>query len=141
MDKIEEILIAPCGMNCSYCSAYLNYKYGQKGKLRGKCSGCLPSDKHCAFLKQRCELLKNKKIRFCFECNNFPCEQLLKLDRRYRKKHWLVSFSGNNRRIQEVGLGQFIKEQNKKWSCRKCKGPVSIQERECYQCGDIINQI
>jgi len=132
--SLGENLIAPCGMDCSHCTAFLNYKYSQKGRLRGKCEGCRPRDKKCAFLKQRCDLLKNKKVQFCYECKDFPCEQLLKLDKRYEKKGWDVSFSGNNKRIKKVGLKQFIKEQKKKFECPKCGGPVSIHEGICYKC-------
>lgn len=141
MPKQDEILVAPCGMNCAYCAAYLNYKYGGKPDelhgSRGGCSGCRPRDKSCAFLKKKCDLLRKKKIQFCYECKDFPCEQLLKLDSRYEKKGWDVSFSGNNKRIKEIGLDAFIKEQKKKWSCPKCSGPISIHEKKCYKCGEI----
>jgi len=117
MNKIDDTLIAPCGMNCAHCTLYLNYKYSGKPDelhgLKGGCSGCRPRDKKCAFVKQKCELLRKKKIQFCYECKNFPCEQILKLDKRYEKKGWDVSFSGNNRRIKKIGLKKFIKEQEK----------------------------
>jgi competence CoiA-like predicted nuclease len=86
-------------------------------------------------LKQRCELLKNKKVQFCYECSDFPCENLQKLDKRYEKKGWDVSFSDNNRRIKEIGLEKFIKEQEEKWTCPVCKGPISVHGGQCINCG------
>ncbi|NIM46551.1 MAG: DUF3795 domain-containing protein [Candidatus Aenigmarchaeota archaeon] len=138
--KFDKNLVAPCGINCAYCLAYLNYsKSPDKNdvfKFKGKyCSGCIPRDKHCGFLKQRCFNLKNKKVRFCYECAKFPCENLQKLDKRYEKKGWNNSFSGNNKRIKEVGIERFIEEQNKKFRCPKCSGPIYIQGGKCYDCG------
>lgn len=99
-----------------------------------QCKGCRPRNKQCAFLKKRCNLLKNKKIEFCFECQDFPCKNLLKLDERYKKRGWDVSFSGNNRRIKEVGLVKFIEEQEKKFQCPKCGGTISVHDNKCYDC-------
>lgn len=136
---MDNDLIAPCGMDCRHCQAFLNYRVANKPDelhgIKGGCSGCRPRDKKCAFLKQRCELLRKKKIDFCYECPDFPCENLKKLDQRYEKKGWDVSFSGNNQRIKEIGLEKFIKEQDKKWTCKECGGPISIHEKKCYDCG------
>ena len=133
--KFDQELIAPCGMNCGVCVGYLNFIHDvRKDKYKGQCQGCRPRDKHCTFLKQRCDLLKNKKVKFCFECKNFPCEQLLKLDKRYKKKGWDVSFSGNNKRIKEAGLKKFIEEQEKKFQCPKCGGTICIHTKICYDC-------
>jgi hypothetical protein len=136
---INKDLIAPCGMNCAHCQLYLNYRYRNEKPelhgLKGGCQGCRPRDKRCGFLKQRCELLKNKKVQFCYECSDFPCENLQKLDKRYEKKGWDVSFSDNNRRIKEIGLEKFIKEQEEKWTCPVCKGPISVHGGQCINCG------
>jgi uncharacterized protein YajQ (UPF0234 family) len=82
-------------------------------------------------------LLKNKKVKFCFECKNFPCQRLQKLDKRYEKKDWDMSFSGNNKSIKKVGLNKFIKEQEKKWKCQICGGTICVHMKKCYDC-DLI---
>lgn len=75
---MQALLVAPCGMNCGICSAFL-------GEQKTPCPGCLPRDKQCAFLKKKCKKIGNQEIRFCFECNIFPCENLQKLDKNYKK--------------------------------------------------------
>ncbi len=133
--KFDQELIASCGMNCGVCVAYLNFSHGtKKGKYKVQCKGCRPRDKHCAFFKQRCNLLKNKKVEFCFECKDFPCKQLLKFDEKYKKRGWDVSFSENNKRIKKVGLKKFIKEQENKFQCSKCGGTISVHDNKCYDC-------
>jgi hypothetical protein len=53
-------LIAPCGMNCGVCKAYLAYSRGvpyQKGHV-SHCQGCLVRNKNCAFIKRAAKKLE-----------------------------------------------------------------------------------
>mgnify|MGYP006273378151 FL=1 len=78
-------LIAPCGMNCEICVGYFGYTMtGKRRKMA--CIGCRPKDKSCAFLKKYCEKLTQKEVEFCFECDEFPCNHIEKLDATYQKK-------------------------------------------------------
>ena len=131
MNKTDIDLLAPCGMDCAHCAAYLNLAYGKKRQ----CAGCLPRNKKCAFLKGRCKKLWNKEIRFCFECEGFPCDQLLKLEKRYQKRGWPNSFVENLKEIKEIGAEKFVLEQERRFRCPKCGGPSSIHSGTCYQCG------
>jgi hypothetical protein len=83
---MREELIAPCGMDCNVCSGYLALQHTvrDKGVRMAYCKGCRPRDKKCAFLRKRCELLLNNKVEFCYECEEFPCENLKHIDKRYR---------------------------------------------------------
>jgi hypothetical protein len=82
---MEEVLIAPCGMNCAICSSYLSMKNDLKraGIMKTYCTGCRSRGKICAFMKKRCELLGNGKVQYCYQCANFPCRNLMHLDKRY----------------------------------------------------------
>lgn len=46
---MKEILIAPCGMNCSLCARYLAMQNDLKNKGLNKkyCPGCRPRGKNC----------------------------------------------------------------------------------------------
>ena len=79
---MNEELIAPCGMNCGICSGYLAYKHAlkSKGVKMPNCIGYRPRDKKCFFLKKRCDLLLSGQIRYCYECQGFPCDRLRHLD-------------------------------------------------------------
>ena len=79
-------LIAPCGMNCGACSAYLAFKFDVKkeGVRMPYCIGCRPREKNCTFLMKKCDHLLSKKVNYCYECKDFPCGRLKRIDRRYR---------------------------------------------------------
>jgi competence CoiA-like predicted nuclease len=74
-------------------------------------------------------------VDFCYQCPDFPCEQIKKLNNRYEKRGYGMNFTENNLRIKEIGLKKFKEEQNKKYSCPECGGEVSIHEKICYVCG------
>ncbi len=71
---MRENLVAPCGMNCAVCAAYLALKYEvrSKGINMAYCTGCRPRDMQCAFLKKHCEPLLTGKVQYCYECPDFP---------------------------------------------------------------------
>ena len=134
--KINIDLTGPCGFYCESCRHYLARSEGllkQKGLKQG-CEGCRARDKNCAFIKRDCQSLRKKEIEFCFECDDFPCENLERLDNRYRTRHE-VSLIGNLKRIKKVGVAQWIEEQKQNFKCPKCQGKMSIHDNECYNCG------
>lgn len=140
MEKLDTELIAPCGINCAICSAYLAYKNNIPNKKIHNCRGCRARNKQCAFLKKRCKdglkLLKGE-VDFCFECNCYPCDRLEHLDERYRKKYGM-SMIENLNEIKKTGLINFIKNQ-KKYECQKCGNLISIHNKKCFVCDQIIS--
>ena len=106
---MEEVLIAPCGMNCSICSGYLALKNDvkSKGVRMPYCAGCRPRNKQCAFLKKRCEALLNGQVKYCFECNRYPCERLRHIDKRYFLSRFRMSMIENLEYIKEHGMEKF----------------------------------
>ena len=107
-------LIAPCGMNCRLCVGFFGYTISG-GKRKKRCIGCRQSDKNCAFIKKRCKRLTKKEINYCYECKDFPCEQLEKLDKSYRKR-FEMSMIDNLKNIRDNGMENFLKQQEEKYS-------------------------
>jgi len=123
-------LIAPCGMNCGVCMAYLQEK--------NKCPGCRGSndDKPITRLKckiKTCEALKNGKTKFCFKCINFPCDNLKHLEKRYKTKY-NTSLIENLKSIENFGVKTFLLNEKYKWTCIKCGGTICIHKGYCYNC-------
>jgi hypothetical protein len=120
-------LIAPCGMNCAICRSYLLLK----------CSSCRIRNKKCAFVKKHCadqlKLLKGE-VKYCFECQCFPCEALRKLDERYRQRY-RMSMIDNLKMIQKKGIRQFILIQNHRYQCPECGRMISVHDQKCLYCG------
>ncbi|MBI4334624.1 MAG: DUF3795 domain-containing protein [Chloroflexi bacterium] len=133
---MEEKLIAPCGMNCAICSAYLAYTH--KVKARGirmaYCAGCRPRDKQCAFLKKNCQLLLDRRITYCYECQDFPCERLRRIDHRYRT-FFRMSMIENLERIMEDGIKEFLHSEEEKWRCPQCGQVICCHNGICFGCG------
>jgi len=133
--RLTQELIAPCGMNCGVCMRYLATTRGlYKNKRTAGCTGCLPRNRKCSRIKGSCKLLRENKIRFCFECSDFPCEKLKTLNRRYTTRY-STSLIDNLRDIQTKGLDGWLREEEIKWKCANCGGTVSIHDRKCYDCG------
>ena len=128
-------LIAPCGMNCALCSSYLalRNKLKSKGVKMPYCTGCRARNKQCAFLKKSCTLLLKTEVDFCFECPDFPCDRLKKLDERY-KSRYKMSMIDNLRFIKQDGMRKFLEAQEKTWKCPSCNGLVSCHNGLCFNC-------
>lgn len=134
-------LAAPCGMYCGTCRHYLARSKGllKERGLKHGCEGCRIKDKNCAWIKKDCVSLRKKEIDFCFECKEFPCMNLKKLDQRY-SCNYKVSLVGNLLRIKKIGAKQWLKEQANKWRCPECGGNLCVHDGECYECGYKIKQ-
>jgi len=132
---MEEVHIAPCGMNCSVCIAY-QFQQNELNKLgfkRAYCLGCITRGENCKHMKDSCELLKEGKVRFCYECDSFPCKRLKSLDKRYRSKYHL-SMIDNLKLIQEMGMDAFLEKEKIKWSCPKCGSYICCHNGLCLNC-------
>jgi hypothetical protein len=124
-------LIAPCGMNCGICPAYLREK--------NKCTGCRGSDdnKSISLLRckiRTCEVFKDSKVKFCFGCENIPCDRLKHLEKRYRTKY-SMSMVENLKNIENLGVRKFLESEKARWSCIKCGGTVCVHDKKCSSCG------
>ena len=144
-EKFTPELIAPCGMNCRICVAFFGYTMNGK-KRKHQCSGCRPRGwvRHingpktlnrtkCAFIKKHCEKLATKQIEYCFECIDFPCENLKNLDKRYRDKYGMSAIE-NLKYIQKKGINQFLKNEQERWKCPTCSGVICVHNKKCYTC-------
>jgi len=128
---MNEGLIAPCGMNCGICMAYLREK--------NKCPGCNSEDKdkpascrECII--KNCQTINNNVSGFCHECPDYPCRRLKQLDKRYRTKY-RMSMVENGEYIRVNGMEKFLEKENEKWKCPECGGVISCHNGICYGCG------
>lgn len=131
--NMDKEMIAPCGMNCSLCVSYFGYTMTSKERKKGRCPGCRPRDKGCSFLKRYCEKLSNETVEFCFECDDFPCDHLKKLDDHYRERYDM-SMIENLKSIQNNGMKYFLKIQEEKYRCPECGGAICVHTEVCYNC-------
>ena len=125
-------LIAPCGMNCGICRAFLREK--------NRCPGCRLFNKDEPVSISRCRIkncatFKTGKSRFCFECAEFPCDRLKHLDKRYRTQYHM-SMIENLEDIKRIGIRKFVKNEQARWTCATCGGTVCVHKGSCHGCGE-----
>lgn len=132
---MNESLIAPCGMNCALCSRYLAFKNDLKAKgiNHTYCMGCRQQNIICSCIKKKCSLIYKDEIDYCYECNEYPCKAVNKLDKRYRK-FYRMSEIDNLNFIKEYGMQKFLKQQEKKWECKKFGDLICCHYGICYNC-------
>ncbi len=122
--------IAPCGMNCGTCIAYIREK--------NKCPGCRIYSADKAISIQRCIIpkcvyLNMTTSKFCYDCEKYPCRRLKQLDKRYRTKY-NTSFLDNLRMIKEKGIGHFLVFESKRRTCPNCGSVLSVHRDYCLAC-------
>ncbi len=138
MKTTDTSLIAPCGMNCSLCLGYQREK--------NHCNGCR-NEKNIKYktkgsancVIKNCELLKDTKSGFCFDCIKYPCTRLKQLDKRYRTKYGM-SMLENQEYIKENGLKKFVKKEDMKWKCDDCGKLICVHRKCCLNCKNKNNE-
>ena len=100
--------ISICGLNCAKCEIFLN---NQCSKCRG------PLDKHwspdCEFI----ECINQKKLKYCYECEYFPCKKIKKFENDEYPHHRQTI--NNLTKMKEIGIEAFIKDQKRAVFCPK----------------------
>lgn len=82
-------LSAPCGLFCGNCPLYkaerdLEFRktLAQKMKVspeEARCPGCRPASGNVPPIQGKCQTYicaDSKKVDFCYQCDDFPCDKL-----------------------------------------------------------------
>lgn len=119
---MEKELIAPCGINCGICLHYL--------RAENKCPGCFSGRKvNGRCIKCGIRLCKKRHGEYCFECDQFPCERIKRLDKRYRERYGMSEID-NLETIKSKGLEYFLKQEEKKWV--NSEGTLCVHDKKRY---------
>lgn len=120
---MKKELIAPCGMNCGVCLHFL--------RSENKCQGCFTGRKvNQRPIKCGIRLCKKRQGEYCFECSDFPCERLERLDKRYREKYGMSEIE-NLQVIREKGVDYFIGQEEKRWV--SAEGTYCVHDKNRYK--------
>ena len=127
-EKIDTVMFAPCGMSCLVC-----YKHCYHKK---PCAGCLNSDmgkpEHCRKCKIK-DCIKGKGLSYCFECPDYPCKLIKKLEKSYNKRSQ-ANLMEKSEIDRQHRLEKIMEQQKEKYTVPKCGGIISIHDRECSEC-------
>jgi hypothetical protein len=134
--KFKKSHIAPCGINCGTCIAYLRDK--------NKCPGCLVSSEdktktryYCKI--KNCEQLQKTNSGYCYECSDFPCQKIKHIDKRYRLRYH-TSLIANLVSIKETGMKNYLENEISRWACPRCGSVTSIHKENCIRCNLYLNK-
>jgi hypothetical protein len=122
--EISEHLIAPCGMNCAICKAHL--------RQRNPCHGCGETGNNNPPTRLYCRLrICDKRTgNFCYECAEFPCDRLRRLDLRYRTRYGMSQIE-NLEFMRKHGMNKFLKNEAERWISEK--GLFCVHDRAYYE--------
>lgn len=121
--------VAPCGLICDICNGFQRKK--------NRCTGCAGDFKptHCA----KCSILNCPEKQGCpgkpcDSCCKYPCKRLKNLEKRYSLKYG-ESLMENFRRIETLGLNEFLQEAEAEWTCPSCGALLCVHRADCLSCG------
>lgn len=114
-------MTAVCGIYCGSCECHTSkdnpelLNYLVSAGINAKhlpCTGCRKGEGDCPVIGGACETYlcaKQKKVDFCYECDEYPCSRLIPAaDRAERIPHNLKVF--NLAYIEHQGLEKFASE-------------------------------
>ena len=140
-DSKNENLVAPCGLYCGACSAYLTTQEIRVGTGKAKagigmqCDGCLGGGRTPAHVPKcairECSEAKTKSRR-CSECADFPCSRITDFNNDGMQHHSEVLT--NLRQLRTMGIKDWTKYEEDRWSCPKCRTKLSWYDVECPEC-------
>ena len=143
----NENLVAPCGLYCGACSAYLAAREGNEQRFAAgsgskkpatgsmQCDGCLGGGQLAAHASQcairECAIAKSKTRR-CSECPDFPCDRITNFNNSGFLHHSEVL--DNLRKLQAMGIKDWTNHEIDRWRCSKCPTMLSWYDAECPSC-------
>jgi len=128
--SMKSSLLAPCGINCGVCIAYL--------RETNKCLGCRTKTITKPITRAQCKIkncnqLNKNNLKFCFKCKEFPCERMKQMDKRYRTKYNMSTID-NLKNIKEIGIKEYVKNEKIRWTCPQCGETICVHRGYCYTC-------
>lgn len=150
--ELNSDLLSPCGLYCGVCGMYYatrdnNQKFLEKlvGVYQGKipwldreitaadleCKGCL-SDKVSVFCRD-CfikECAKEKKLKGCHQCDDYPCEYIEKFPLEVGKK--VIERAVPFRR--EHGDKEWVVQEETRYLCPDCGHQIFRGAKRCNKC-------
>jgi len=126
------LLAAPRGLYCGECLGF----------QRGTYEGCRSGKGECLKYRGICKIFKcclnERKLDFCYQCTEFPCKKFREF---FETKEWYNEVTGNLRRMKEIGLNKWLKEQENRVkilkNCAKSKGIFHCSECKEQPCNKL----
>ncbi len=137
-----------CGLYCGSCETFRAWKEKDAALLMKeaaesgrpiediRCDGCKSAE--VIFWCSRCrikECAEGKGLEFCFECRDFPCGVLLEFEGSAEHHEGVIQ---ELKRIREVGVDDWLREQDRRWRCPHCRDRITYYDERCRHCGLVL---
>ena len=125
-------LVAPCGLYCGECTAFLN----------GECGGCRSNEGLSKNYRKYCKIYacsSSKNLKICLECKEFPCKffDFFRAER-LEESSWFLDVWGNMKQVKVLGLTKFLKSKadwlRKRKECAEKNGIRYCDECDQWPC-------
>jgi hypothetical protein len=129
-EAISENMIAACGINCFAC-------YARFPKRKEPCPGCrAQTETHIRKSCQTCEIRRcanERALRFCAECEDFPCAKLKPVHKRYMSIHKIDLAQNGRDAVRDMTA--YLSQQKTRYTCKHCGGIINMHYNVCSDCG------
>lgn len=138
-----------CGIYCGACFTYRAYADQDQTLIQRvidlgtpmesiQCKGCTsgvtpPQCAKCSFR----DCAYQKGISCCFECRDMPCKALIELNGERARKDNLPHLTlclPNLETLKKIGVQNWLKQQEERWSCRTCGKKLHWYSDTCPKC-------
>jgi len=135
-----------CGLYCGACDALQANKTGnlkitaEKWKMNPAditCHGCKSSV--ISIYCRDCDIRKcaqEMKVEFCYECKKFPCKRIVAFNNDPHPHHSIVLKNLNT--IKVKGKKAWLRREDRRWRCKKCRMRFSWYSKKCTKCGSLV---
>jgi hypothetical protein len=124
--------VAPCGLYCEECTAFLDKE----------CGGCRSNEGLSKEYRKYCKIYgcaSSKNLKVCLECQGFPCKTFAFFKaERLEASSWFLDIWNNMKQIEKTGLTNFLRKKtnwlNKRKKCAEERGIKYCDECEMWPC-------
>jgi hypothetical protein len=146
---LDERLAGVCGIYCGACMIYRAYKDQDQALIQYLVGLGVPKETiHCegctsGIVPQQCakcgfkDCAAQKGIAFCSDCKDLPCKSFIELSEERAKKDNLPHLRlcpGSLDVLKQVGVQEWLKQQDKRWSCESCGRRLHWYTEKCPSC-------
>lgn len=137
-------LLGICGVYCGACETYRAYNDKDKALFEWEIKAGMPADeiycrgcgsdlvnKWCSKCQFR-TCARRHCVKFCFECKDFPCKKLVDFSK--TRPHRTLGLK-NLQQLRQMTIDEWLKQQEKRWACPKCRKKLHWYAKKCNDCG------
>jgi len=129
--EVEKV-VGICGLYCGTCPEYPAHCEGcLSDRVAPHCAGCPNGFRRCA---------KEKKVTWCFQCQDFPCQRLKDFTNSHIVNGILhhANVIDDLQNMKERGIEQWVKKQERTAHCPQCGERIYWFVCECPKCNTRI---